>query len=90
MKEPITSFVGLDVHKDSIAVAVAEAGRQPPRFIGTVNPEMASLCKALRRIASAERSLISLRSWPVRIWSGPLLGQTGVLLGGRRARAHCT
>ena len=33
MKEPITSFVGLDVHKDSIAVGVAEAGRQAPRNI---------------------------------------------------------
>ena len=38
MKERITSFIGLDVHKDSIAVAVAQAGRQPPRFVGTVNP----------------------------------------------------
>src|SRR5882757_796667 len=38
MKETITSFVGLDVHKDSIAIAVAQAGRQAPRFIGTVVP----------------------------------------------------
>jgi transposase len=42
MKETITSFVGLDVHKDSIAVAVAEAGRQAPRFVGTVVPRLSS------------------------------------------------
>ena len=42
MKETITSFVGLDVHKDSIAIAVAEAGRQAPRFVGTVLPSLPS------------------------------------------------
>ena len=31
-------FVGLDVHKDSIAMGVAEAGREAPRFVGTVSP----------------------------------------------------
>jgi transposase len=49
MKETITSFIGLDIHKDSIAVAVAEAGRAAPRFIGTTPPEPAVLCKALTR-----------------------------------------
>ena len=29
MEEGIKIFVGLDVHKDSIAVALAEPGRQP-------------------------------------------------------------
>jgi len=49
MKETITSFVGLDIHKNSIAIAIAEAGRAAPRFIGTINPRPAELCKALRR-----------------------------------------
>jgi transposase len=35
MQEIITSYVGLDIHKDSIAMAVAEAGRGAPRFIGS-------------------------------------------------------
>ncbi len=30
----ITKFVGLDVSKDSIAVAVADDGRDQPRFVG--------------------------------------------------------
>jgi transposase len=49
MKEPITSYVGLDIHKGSIAIAIANAGRTAPRFVGTINPSPAELCKALRR-----------------------------------------
>lgn len=49
MKETITSYVGLDIHKDSVAIAIADAGRAAPRFIGTINPLPSELCKALRR-----------------------------------------
>lgn len=49
MNETISSFVGLDIHKDSIAIAVAEAGRSAPRFIGTTPSNLATLCKALTR-----------------------------------------
>ena len=49
MKEAITSYVGLDIHKDSVAIAIAEAGRAAPRFVGTINPLPSELCKALRR-----------------------------------------
>lgn len=64
MQEPITSFVGLDVHKDSIAIAVAQAGREAPRFIGTAPPELACLCKTLRRIAPAKSSLVVYEAGP--------------------------
>src|ERR1700730_16382610 len=49
VKETITSYVGLDIHKASVALAIADAGRAVPRFIGTINPSPAELCKALRR-----------------------------------------
>jgi transposase len=64
MKETITSFVGLDVHKDSIAIAVAEAGRQAPRFVGTVVPRLCSLQKALRGIGRAARTLVVYEAGP--------------------------
>ena len=48
MSKPITSFAGLDVHKDSTALGAAEVGREAPRFIGTVGPELSQLLKALR------------------------------------------
>ena len=38
MRDDITVFVGLDVHKDSIAVALAQAGRSAARFVGTCGP----------------------------------------------------
>lgn len=49
MKETITSYVGLDIHKDSVAIAIAAAGRSAPHFVGTINPSPSELCKALRR-----------------------------------------
>lgn len=64
MKEAITSYVGLDVHKDSIAVAVAQAGRQAPRFIGTVVPSLPSLRRALRGIGPASGTMVVYEAGP--------------------------
>ena len=33
----------------TVAIAIADAGRAPPRFVGTINPLPSELCKALRR-----------------------------------------
>ena len=49
MDENIKFFVGLDVHKDSIAVAVAEAGRAPARLIGSIAHDVGKLRKLLAR-----------------------------------------
>jgi len=44
----ISTHVGLDVHKNSTALAVASPG-QPARFAGTVGPDINELVKALDR-----------------------------------------
>ena len=49
MEEGIKFFVGLDVHKESIAVAVAEAGRAPARLHGSMPHDVAKLLKLLAR-----------------------------------------
>ena len=52
MKKNIT-FVGLDVHKDSIDVALADAGRHGDvRFYGTIGGDLESLHKVIRKLQS--------------------------------------
>jgi transposase len=64
MNETITSFVGLDVHKDSTAIGEAEAGRGSPRFIGTVGPDLGQLLKALKSLGKPEMMLVVYEAGP--------------------------
>jgi len=64
VKEDITAYVGLDVHKDSIAVAVATPGRAAPRFLGTVGPDLSELIKALSRLGRPKQVLVCYEAGP--------------------------
>lgn len=57
-------FVGLDVHKDSIVVAVAEAGRAQARVVATVGHEWTALRKVLQRLGPAAESLCCYEAGP--------------------------
>jgi hypothetical protein len=59
MRKPITSFVGLDTHIDSIAIGVAPRGRQQPHFLGTVPPQRGALSRALGRLGKSISSGLS-------------------------------
>ena len=51
-------FVGLDVHKDSIAVAHAAGGStEPPVYVGAIGPRQADLDRLLHRLQSKASTL---------------------------------
>src|SRR6059036_1993603 len=59
MSEPTTLFVCLDVHKDSIAVAHAEAHRaDPPHYVGSIGTRQVDIDKLVRRLHSKASTLV--------------------------------
>jgi transposase len=51
-------FVGLDVHKDSIAVAHATGGQsEPPVFVGAIGTRQADLDRLIRRLQGKASAL---------------------------------
>lgn len=51
-KNEALKFVGLDVHKDTIAIAVADSGTAAPRSLGVIRNELDQLRKILPKIGS--------------------------------------
>ncbi|MFA5633036.1 MAG: IS110 family transposase [Porticoccaceae bacterium] len=51
MREFNNIYVGLDVHKDTIAIAVARAGRGEPDYHGEIAHNSAALSKLLKRLS---------------------------------------
>ena len=63
MSQNITTFVGLDVHKDSIAIGVAETSDPAPRFVGTVACEV-QLLKALQKLGTPALQYVVYEAGP--------------------------
>jgi len=66
MSEVTAAFVGLDVHKESIAIAVAEPGRAAPRFLGATQTRsiLANVEKALAHVGAPQDLLIVHEAGP--------------------------
>src|SRR5262245_24782721 len=57
-------YVGLDVHKDSIVIAVAELGREAARVIGTVGHEWKALSRVLRKLGPPQGVRVCYEAGP--------------------------
>ena len=77
MDESIKFFVGLDAHKDSIAVAVCEAGREPSRFVGTLGADVQGVLKTLRKYGSPQQVSVVYEARPTGYGLHRELGQRG-------------
>ncbi len=47
-------YVGLDVHKGSIKIAVADEGREPARFYASIPGENNKLIKRIRKLGATK------------------------------------
>lgn len=54
MEEDIKVYVGLDVHKNSIAIGAANAGREAGRVIGTIAHDLGKLLKQLAKLGQPQ------------------------------------
>lgn len=51
-------FVGLDVHKDTIAVAIAYRGRTPPKYLREIKNTPAAIAKLVRQLSADGEALL--------------------------------
>lgn len=57
-------FIGLDVHKESIVIAVADEGGAEPSVLATIGHEMKALLKQLRRLGSSSDLRVCYEAGP--------------------------
>lgn len=57
-------YIGLDVHKDTIVIAVAEQGTASAKFFKTIPYDLARLVKEIRRLAGAGYVVVCYEAGP--------------------------
>ena len=77
MVKVIRGYVGLDVHKESIAVAVGEATGGAARFVGTISHDVPQLLKVLGRLGQQGDLAVVYEAGP----TGFVLGRRLISLG---------
>lgn len=71
-------FIGLDVHKESIVMALAESGDQPAQVVATLPGDAAAVLRELRRLGSFKRLRVCYEAGPTGYGLQRCLAQAGV------------
>ena len=68
-------FIGMDVHKESIEIAIADGTSQEVRRYGKIGGTQDAMRKTLRKLVSqGKKPAFLLRSWPLWLRAVPLSG----------------
>jgi transposase len=73
-----TRFIGWDVHSATIAVAIADAGRRPAQFEGTIPADEAAVRQWIRRQSDASTMLVCYEAGPTGFEMARLLEHLGL------------
>lgn len=76
--QDITKFIGLDVSKDSIAVGIADAGREAPRYFGEIPHTPEAVRKLISKVGKATEIEACYEAGPTGYGLQRLLTQLGV------------
>ena len=64
MDESTKFFVGLDTHKDSVALGACELGREGARFVGTISSDVPGVLRALRKYGPPQHVRVVYEAGP--------------------------
>lgn len=69
----ITKYVGLDVSKEKIAVAIAEEGREKPRYLGMIPNTAEGIIKLVNKLGDKQNLRMCYEAGPTGYWLYRLL-----------------